>query len=353
MTSQKEDTVISISTGTIAKGLAIIIGIGVLWVLRGLVLIVVTSVVLASSIEPAIKFLGRYRLHRIPSVILVYLSLAGIFVGMFLAFVPPLVGEISEASAKFPIVANELNSSIFRGNTVAITKGQILIDQVSKGASAQDLFTTLGNISTASESFNGFVSSIFGGLFSFILIVVLSFYFAMQEHGIESFLKIIVPFGKQDHAVDLWHRTKAKIGKWMQGQILLGVTIFVLAYLGLTIFGVPYALSLALFAGIMEIIPVFGPIISAIPAILLALSIGGITLGLIMTGFYVLVQQFESHLIYPLVVRKVIGVPPILVILSLVVGFELGGFLGVIIAVPVAAAMMELIFDLEKKKALL
>ncbi|MDD5152778.1 MAG: AI-2E family transporter [Candidatus Pacebacteria bacterium] len=347
-----KDTIISISTGTIVKGLAIIVAFLALWTLRSLVLIVLTSVVLASSMDPAIKFLERHRVHRIPAVILVYLSLVGIFIGMFFAFVPPLVGEVYEVSTNFPAIAKEINESIFSGDTATITKGQALIDQVAKGAPAQDLFLSISNIYSASESFNGFVSSVFGGLFSFVLIIVLSFYFAMLDHEIESFFKIFIPTGKQDYAISLWERTKNKIGKWMQGQLLLGVMIFILVYMGLTIFRVPYALLLALFAGIMEVIPVFGPIISAIPPILLSFSIGGMTQALIMMLFFIVVQQFESHLIYPLVVRKVIGVPPILVILSLIVGFELAGVLGVIIAVPVAASMMELVLDLEKKKAL-
>ena len=160
----------------------------------------------------------------------------------------------------------------------------------------------------------------------------------------------MIPFGKENYVINLWESSKAKIGKWMQGQLLLGVLIFILVYLGLTIFGLPYALTLALLAGLMEIIPVFGPIMAAIPAILLALSTGGMSLALIIAGFYLLVQQFESNLIYPLVVRKVVGVPPILVILSLIIGYELAGFLGILISVPVAAAVMELVDDIEKQK---
>ena len=174
----------------------------------------------------------------------------------------------------------------------------------------------------------------------------------MQERGIENFLKIVIPFGKEAYAINLWERSKAKIGKWMQGQILLGVLIFILVYLGLTIFGIPYALLLALLAGTLEIIPVFGPIIAAIPAVALAFSAGGTSLALIITGFYLLVQQFESNLIYPLVVRKIVGVPPILVILALIIGAELAGFLGILISIPVAAAVMELVDDIEKSKGL-
>lgn len=344
------ETTISVTSGTIVKGIFILLGFGALWVLRDLVLVILTAVVLASAIEPAIKFLARYRIHRIPAVLAVYLGLTGILVGMFYAFVPPLLGELTDFSQRVPEVAKQFNDALFSGNTAVAKKGELLINQVAEGASMQDLLKTITTISNTSQSFMGTAGAIFGGVFSFILVIILSFYFAMQERGIENFLKIVIPFGKENYVINLWERSKAKIGKWMQGQLLLGVLIFILVYLGLTIFGLPYALTLALLAGLMEIIPVFGPIMAAIPAILLALSTGGMSLALIIAGFYLLVQQFESNLIYPLVVRKVVGVPPILVILSLIIGYELAGFLGILISVPVAAAVMELVDDIEKQK---
>lgn len=353
MANREKDTVISISTGTIIKGIAIIIGFWVLWTLRDLVLVVITSVVLASSIEPAIKFLARFRMHRIPAVLMVYLSFAGLFAGLFYAFVPPLVSELSDFSNKLPEVARELGVSVMSGgDTTTIKKGETIFSQVAGSAPTTDLFTTFTKLSKASGDIMSTTTAIFGGLLSFVLIVVLSFYFAMQERGIENFLRIVIPFKKEAYILSLWERSKGKIGKWMQGQLLLGVLIFVLVYLGLTIFGIPYALMLAFLAGILEIIPVFGPIMSAIPGVILAFSIGGTSLALVVAGFYLLVQQFESHLIYPLVVRKIVGVPPILVILALIIGAELAGFLGVLISVPVAAALMELVSDIEKEKGI-
>ena len=350
MNHRDNETTISITSGTIVKGIFIILGFWALWVLRDLVLVVITSVVLASAIEPAIKFFGKYRIPRIPAVLAVYLSLTGLLVGLFFAFIPPFLTELTEFAENVPEVAKEINVAVFAHDTALLHKGELLINQVAEGATTQDLIKTVTNLSTTAQSVTGTAGAVFGGVFSFILVVVLSFYFAMQERGIENFLKIVIPFGKENYVINLWERSKAKIGKWMQGQLLLAVLIFILVYLGLTIFGLPYALTLALLAGMMEIIPVFGPIMAAIPAILLGFSTGGMSLALIIAGFYLLVQQFESNLIYPLVVRKVVGVPPILVILALIIGYELAGFLGILISVPLAAAVMELVDDIEKSK---
>lgn len=136
----------------------------------------------------------------------------------------------------------------------------------------------------------------------------------------------------------------------MQGQLLLSLLAGVLVYLGLTILGVPYALVLAIFTAFMEMIPVFGSFISAVPAIGIAFVTGGMPLALIVGGLFIVVNQFQSNLVYPLVVKKVVGVPPLLVILALIAGGQLAGFLGVLLSVPIAAAISELVADIDKSK---
>jgi predicted PurR-regulated permease PerM len=118
----------------------------------------------------------------------------------------------------------------------------------------------------------------------------------------------------------------------------------------LTILDVRYALLLAILAAVFELIPVFGPILSAIPAVGIAFVDGGTTLALIVVGAFVIIQQFENHLLYPLVVTKVVGVPPLLIILALIVGATLAGFLGIILSVPAAAIVHELVRDIEKDR---
>jgi predicted PurR-regulated permease PerM len=195
-------------------------------------------------------------------------------------------------------------------------------------------------------------SFIFGGVLSFILIIVLSFYLAVQEGGVDDFLRIVTPIRHHGYIADLWHRSQRKIGFWLQGQILLGVVVGVLVYLVLLIVGIPHALVLALFAGLFEIIPVFGPIISSVPAILIAFSERGVGTGLLLMGLYIIIYQFESQLFYPLVVKKIVGISPIVVILALVIGAKLAGVLGALIAVPISAAIMEYIHDIDKSKRL-
>jgi predicted PurR-regulated permease PerM len=206
------------------------------------------------------------------------------------------------------------------------------------------------------------VTTFFGGILSFILIIVLSFYLSSQERGIENFLRLISPVKSRTYVVDLWKRSQEKIGLWAQGQLMLGVVVGVLVFLIMSMLGIPSALFLALIATIFELIPVFGPILSAIPAVSLAfmnginplataLSVGaGVKAGLIVAFIYFIIQQIESHVIYPEVVRKIVGIPPVLVILALIIGAKMAGFLGIILSVPVTAILMEFLNDVAKEK---
>jgi predicted PurR-regulated permease PerM len=136
----------------------------------------------------------------------------------------------------------------------------------------------------------------------------------------------------------------------MQGQFLLGALVAVLVFLGLTLLGFKHALLLAVLAGIFEIIPLFGPILSAIPAIIVGFADGGVATGLLVTGLYVVIQQFENHLIYPLVVNKVVGISPVFVIIALLVGGKLAGFIGILLAVPVSTVLVEYYLDIQREK---
>jgi len=336
----------TITTGTIVRIILFAALAALLWHLRELALIVVTSIVIASAIEPAARGLIKYKIPRILAVLVVYLLFFGALFGVVFFLLPPVLEETSHLLATLPSYLETF------GATDALTEGAILetrslINGVSLGETTRDLNVFLASLSS---NFLSAMSIIFGGAVSFILIVVFSFYFAVNERGIEEFLRVVTPIQHENYIIDLWRRTQRKIGLWMQGQFLLGILIGVLTYLGLSILGIQYALVLAVIAGIMELIPVFGPILASIPAIAIAFANGGAGIALAVTALYLIIQQFENHLIYPLVVTKVVGVPPILVILALLIGAKLAGVLGILLSVPVAAAFQELFADIEKAR---
>ena len=338
---------VNISSGTIIRVILFLLLLVFLYFFRDLVLIILTAIVIASSIEPIVKWFIKRKIPRVLAVIFVYLGVVGILVGLFVTFVPLILEETSNLSSSIPQYMDSVDFWPSINDSGFLSEVQNLSSNFSLNDIVNGLKSVVGH---TFSSFWQTVSSVFGGLLSFVLILVFSFYFAVQEYGIANFLRIVTPANHEKYIVDLWKRSQLKIGRWMQGQLLLALFIGILVYLGLMILGVKYALLLAILAAMAELIPLFGPILAAIPAVAIGFLDGGASLGLMVLGLYVIIQQFENHLIYPLVVKKVVGVPPLMVIIALLVGAQLAGFLGIIIAVPIAAVLMEFANDVEKKK---
>ncbi|HEY4488318.1 MAG TPA: AI-2E family transporter [Candidatus Paceibacterota bacterium] len=335
---------ISITQGTIVKAIVIGLLAWLLFYLRDVVLIVLTAIVISSAVEPAVHALMRRKFPRVISVLTVYVVLFGLFFAVFYFFLPSVLEDFATFASSLPAYIETLGG-LGTLDTYSRILGLPLLSDISASGIMESIRSAV-NLNSYGNPLSA-VATIFGGLFSFILIVVFSFYFAVVETGVDDFLRIVTPGKYQVYVLDLWRRSQHKIGLWMQGQLLLAVIVGVLVYLGLTIFGVPHALFLAVIAGLFEIIPVFGPTLAAVPAVIIAFVAGGVTLGIATVVLYIVVQQFENHLIYPLVVTRVVGVPPLLVILALIVGAELAGFLGIILSVPAAATIQEFIRDMQ------
>lgn len=337
---------VSITPSTVIKTIAIFLILYLLYVIRDLLLVVLTSIVIASAIEPAARFFVKRKIPRILSVILVYVSIAFVLIGFFAIFLPPLVGDLSNLASTFPKYIESLSTKQFD-----IPGFEALLKTFTDQGLTGELISKLSStFSGATVSFFAAASGIFGGLLSFVLIIVISFYLAVQENGVENFIRIVTPINNEKYVIDLWKRSQKKIGYWAQGQLLLAIIVGILTYLGLSIFGVSNPMFLAVLAGIFELIPIFGPLLAAIPAIGFALIDGGWSLAFIVLGLYLIIQQFESQLIHPLVVKKMVGIPALIAILALIVGAQVAGFLGILIGVPIAAALMEYLGDIEKRK---
>ncbi len=339
---------VSISTGTIVRTFIIAILIFALYYTADILLLVVSAIIFASSVEPGIRWLQKYKINRVIAVIFIYLGIGAFLTTVLLFFVPVAANDLVSFLGNVPkTISLETLWSPIQSIGVHIGSTQIGTGSLS----ISDLINSLqafitGNSDGAIQT----ASFVFGGLFGLILIAVLSFYLAVQEEGVADFLRIITPVRHHGYIIDLWKRSQQKIGFWLQGQLLLGVVVGVLVYLVLMVVGIPHALLLAILAGMFEIIPVFGPIISSVPAIMLAFADKGVGTGLLLIGLYIIIYQFESQLFYPLVVKKIVGISPIVVILALVVGAKLAGILGALIAVPLSAVLMEYVHDIDKRK---
>jgi predicted PurR-regulated permease PerM len=338
---------ISITAGTVIKIIAIVLGAYVVWLLRDLLLLVLTAIVIASAIEPGVIFFVRRRIPRILAVLIMYLLVFGAFFTLVYFFIPPILDDAAQFLSTIPQYLTTLN---LPGSFSGIADSAQHLSSSDQSSILSNLSVFQEALTTGSSGALRLISTFFGGIFSLFLVIVLSFYFAMQETGVDDFIRVVTPAKHEAYAIDLWQRAKKKIGLWMQGQILLSVIVGVLVSLGLFIMGVPYALLLGIFTAMAELVPIFGSLVAGLAAVTVAFSTGGIALAFIVAGLFIIVNQFETNLIYPLVVKKIVGVPPLLVILALIAGGEIAGFLGVLLSVPIAAAAQEFFNDLDKSK---
>lgn len=341
---------IHISGASVFKALCIVLLFFAAFILKDLIIVVLMSVVVASAVEPGTQWMTARRIPRLLAVILIYFIIACAMLGTVYFLLVPLLSDSSELLRNFPTYFNAETVSHTIDNN-SFLSSQPLVSGLKNSVNLEHVITQINSIITgiSSGAFN-MVAAVSGGILSFVLIIVLSFYLAVDDDGVGKFLKIITPLKHEKYVVNLWKRSQKKIGLWMQGQLVLAVIIGMLVYLGLLLLNVPNALLLAVLAAAFEIIPLFGPILASIPAITLSFASGGFALSILVAGLYLIVHQFENQLIYPLVVKKVVGVPPIVSIIALVAGWELAGFIGLVISVPIAAVIIEFFDDFERDK---
>lgn len=351
MEERTQNMHVSISTNTLIKILLMGVLVFAIIKLYNVVLIILVAIVFASFVESAVGKLKRFIKSRSIAVFLIYIGTISIIVALSSVFMPVFIEEMSALVASLSqYIPHSSILNTFQPDTISGAKD--VVSTITHNASLGDLIKSVQTlISSLSGGFLDIFNGAFGGVFNFVLIVIISFYLSITEKGIENFLRIITPRKSEEYIINLWQRTEHKIGLWIQGQMLLGLIIGLLAYLGLTILGVKYSLVLAILTAFCELVP-FGIFLAVIPVVLFGFLDGGIMMGLLSFGLYFILHQFENYLIYPLIIKKVIGISPLVVVLSIIIGLELAGFLGVILAIPMAVCLLEFLDDLEKKKIL-
>lgn len=338
----KDSSRMNISTSSYIRFFLVLAGVFVLYQVRDIILMILTAIVIASAVEPVTQWFEKRGIPRIVSVLGIYASLTIVIIGFFYLLLPPLVQQSSDLLQNLPSYIKQIDTTTSSSSLWSIIPKQSF--------SFDSVFNNIGNPVSSSASVLHFVGSLFGGIASALIVFVLSLYLSAIKDGVSFFLKVITPPPHVDYVIDVWERSRIKMGRWLQGQLLLCLFVFIIVFIALSLLRIPNALSLSLLAGIMEIIPMFGPVIAAIPSIIVGSISGGIKLGLIVALVYIVIQQIENQILVPLVMKKAVGIPSIMVILSLLVGARLGGFNGMLISVPLAAIVMELYSDLAKRR---
>ena len=304
---------------------------------RQALIILFLAIVISSSIDGLVSWLQRKKIPRIFGTLLIFLVALTILALLLYTLIPIAIFELQSLLGNLKKIEIPIFGALDISQFVGIDK----------------YLGNLGNLAdvlfSGGASFLNIVAAVFGNLALIIATLVLSFYLTVNRAGVEKFLRIILPIIYEDYIVGIYLRARKKMGRWLQGQILLMLVVGAATTIGLWILGVKYSLILGILAGVLEIVPIVGPIFSGTIAFLVAISESWI-LGLYVIILFLVIQQAESHLLIPLIMRKTVGISPVVVVIALLAGSQIAGLVGIILAVPTAVVLQEVIEDWERKK---
>ena len=327
-------TNINIPFRTIMRIVLVMLGIYFLYLSLDVLALLFISIIVASALTPWVDWWQRYRIPRSVGVIIIYVVVFFVISAMIFLLIPPLVEQIRALAINLP--------NIYGRAVLGLQQLQNGVD-IDTAATLQSALDNLGSsLAKATTSIFTALNSIFGGLIQLMVVLVISFYLIVQENGLKKFLRSVTPAKYQPYLMQLINRIK--IGQWFRAQLLLMLVIFALTYLGLWALGMNYVLVLALWAGLTEIIPYIGPIIGAVPAIFLAFTVSP-TMGFLVLLLYVVIQQLENNILVPTIMRKAVGLNPIVSILVILVGAKIFGIIGAVLSIPVATVVAVFLSD--------
>jgi predicted PurR-regulated permease PerM len=343
----KENVRITVASSTIIKILVWITLFLGLFYISDFIIALLVSVVLASAAEMPVTVMMRWGISRSIAVSIIFFSLVGAVAAFLLVLLPPLADDLAGFVKSLPKV---LDSVRIFGRDLGFKDLSLFIQGLSQDISKGQILTVLKNALFGSSGFFATTTVVVSSVVNVMITFVLAFYLALEDRGVQKFLRLIVPHKDELYIENLWERSQRKIGLWMQGQLLLSVFISLLIYVPMLVLGMPYSALLALLAFVGELIPMVGLTLATLPALFISYATGGVQMLGIVALIYFIVSQLENHVLYPRVMNKMVGVPSVIVIIALVIGAKFAGLWGVILSVPMAAIFMELAQDLQKRK---
>lgn len=310
----------------------IIVGI---YLAREVIGVLFVAIVISLALDPLVSFLEEKKIKRLFGTAIVFFTGAVVLGLTAYFFIPILTIEASN----FLKHIHEITYALF-----GIGLPNNLVDALILGR--EKIFDFLA---TSEISVTGALTSLFSTVVFVLATLLISFYLCVEKEGTDRFLKVLLPDAYEKPVLKVFSRFKVKIRKWFSAQFLLSLIIGVVVSIGLWALGVRYSILLGLLAMIFEIVPVIGPLIVGVIAFLVAVS-DSFALGVYTLIFFIVVQQFENHILTPAIIGKTMKVHPVVVIFSLLAGGKIAGFVGIILAVPLAVLAQEVFNHLAEGK---
>jgi len=330
---------LDISWTTIAKILLAGFACYALFLVREVVVWFFFALVISILLEIPINFLVRFRLPKVVSVILVYVSIFGLLGLLIYIASPVFIFEIKQLSTNIPDYFEKLNP-IFKSLDLTIAQN---FETFSS--------TLIAALQESSGSIIKAISVFFGGLTSALLIFVFAFYISLEDRGPERVLVLLTPKKYEPYVIGVFEKAQRRVAGWFGARILACLFVGVASFAVLFLLGVRYAFLVALIAGFLNFVPFIGPLITALVALLFI----GVSDSWALAGYTIvtltIIQSLENNLVTPLLMKRFLDLPPILVLVSLLVGGMIFGFLGMIFMVPVFGIVYEFLKEfLQKRK---
>ncbi|KKW46451.1 MAG: hypothetical protein A3A43_03475 [Candidatus Liptonbacteria bacterium RIFCSPLOWO2_01_FULL_56_20] len=294
------------------------------------------AIVISSGLEFIVNFLERRGIPRALGVIMVFLAGA--------------VGIILTVYTIIPLIIVDINTALI---TLSQTTGGTWWGPLVNFRTAQSASTLINRISqeffSGASSPLGVVSHVLGGVILSFSILISAFYLSLTRDGIERFIRAVFPPDYEDTALRIYANSSKRIGDWFRAQIVLSFAIALTVFIALFLLKVKYAFLLAILAGFFELVPYMGPILSGSAAVLSAFTTS-VTLALYTLGVFLVIHQIEGHFLVPVIVGRHVALHPVIVIIALLLGFELGGILGMLISIPATVVSQEILEDWSGKR---
>lgn len=305
---------IEVSHKTIIFIAIFLISLGALFILRDLILELFVALLLMTILEPLIGKLSKYKIPRVISVLVIYVLIIGIVAGVISLIIPTVIDQTSSFINAFPGYLNNIGLT-----------SSIGLDAVKNFVS---------NPGGAPNAIFQFTSSIVNSFIATITVLIFAFYMLISRDKLQDQLGLFFGDEKKKEIGEILDALEKKLGGWARGELILMLSIGVATYIGLRFLGIPYALPLSILGGLFEIIPFMGPVISAIPSVLIGFGISPLT-GAGVAALTFLIHELEGYVLVPKIMQRSTGVSPLIALIALTAGAKLAGVVGVIISIPV------------------
>ena len=326
-------------------GAALVIGVLLLaWAVGHVLVLMFVAVILASGLQPIIAWLrGHLPIGRGVAILLVYGVFLLTVVGLVIVIVPSAIGQFQNTLEALPPFFDQARGWAKDLEPAPLSRSlTALIDAAARIARPSELVPDGGQVVEVGATVAGAIMS--------VLTLLTVVYFWLTEHArLQRYVLAFVPKHRRTRARDVWNQAETRLGMWVRGQLILMSTIGIGTAVAYSLLGVPSALLLGLISALAEAVPIVGPLLGAIPAIVVAATVSP-ELALVVAGVYVVLQFIEGNILVPIVMRNTVGISPFLVILSVLAGAAAGGLVGALLAVPIAATAEVLLEGLQARE---